>query len=146
MRAWTYADLPKSVKDDRQQQCLADAIYFGARDEGTRAQQAVAQVMLNRVLSQAYPNTICGVVYQRTDWGHCQFDFMCSHKLGVVRDEDAWARAIAVAREATSGRVYLDDIADSTHFRRGTGTAGWASEMKRVGRVGGLTFYRALKG
>lgn len=145
-RAWAYAALPKSVKDDRQQECLANAIYFGARDEGTRAQQAVAQVMLNRVLSPDYPNNICGVVYQRADRSHCQFDFMCVHKRRVVRDEEAWSRAIAVARDATNGRFYLDEIADSTHFRRGSDKSGWASEMKRVGRIGSLTFYRGLKG
>ncbi|MDR3496664.1 MAG: cell wall hydrolase [Ancalomicrobiaceae bacterium] len=145
MRPSAYADLPKSVKDDRQQQCLVDAIYFGAADQGTKAQQAVAQVMLNRVLSRVYPNTICGVVYQRTDRRHCQFDFMCSHHLGVERDEATWRRAVVVAREATAGRVYLDDIADSTHFRSGSDKPDWASQMQRVAKIGGLTFYRAVK-
>ena len=48
----------------RQEKCLAEAVYFEARGEAVRGQIAVAQVVMNRVFSGYYPNTVCGVVFQ----------------------------------------------------------------------------------
>ena len=42
--------------------CLANAVYFEARSEPIRGQMAVAQVVMNRVFSDFYPNDVCGVV------------------------------------------------------------------------------------
>lgn len=59
-------------------QCLAEAIYFEARGEGSRGWQAVAEVIQNRVESRDYPNTICGVVGQGAHRKNgCQFSFNC---------------------------------------------------------------------
>jgi len=49
---------------DKAEKCLAQAIYFEARNEPARGQQAVAQVVLNRVFSPYYPKDVCSVVYQ----------------------------------------------------------------------------------
>src|SRR5262245_39084047 len=49
---------------ERETKCLADAIYHEARSETEAGQMAVAEVVLNRVNSGKYPNSICGVVYQ----------------------------------------------------------------------------------
>ena len=59
------------------------AIYFEARDESIKGQIAVGQVIMTRVRSAYYPNTICGVVYQG-QWNKnaCQFSFACD---GVAR-------------------------------------------------------------
>ena len=48
---------------DKAEKCLAQAIYFEARAEPVRGQQAVAQVVLNRVFSPYYPKDVCSVVY-----------------------------------------------------------------------------------
>ena len=44
--------------------CLAQAVYYEARSEGDAGERAVAQVVLNRVRHPAWPNSVCGVVYQ----------------------------------------------------------------------------------
>src|SRR6202007_2378317 len=49
------------------EKCLADAVYFEARGEPLKGQQAVAQVVMNRVFSGYYPNDVCGVVYQNAN-------------------------------------------------------------------------------
>ena len=43
-------------------QCLARNIHYEARGESRRGQLAVAKVTLNRVESDLFPNSICGVV------------------------------------------------------------------------------------
>src|SRR5262249_33566185 len=63
------------------EKCLADAVYFEARGEPLRGQQAVAQVIMNRVFSGYYPNNVCGVVYQNAHRHlRCQFTFACEGK------------------------------------------------------------------
>ncbi len=44
--------------------CLAEAVYFEARSESFVAQLAVANVILQRVQSERYPDNICDVVRQ----------------------------------------------------------------------------------
>jgi len=59
-------------------QCLAEAVYYEARSEVKSGQMAVAEVVLNRVKSKHYPNTVCGVVYQGAERSTgCQFTFTC---------------------------------------------------------------------
>lgn len=64
--------------------CLARNMYFEARGEGVRGQQAVAFVTMNRVRSARFPDTVCDVVYQarRDSQGRplrhrCQFSWVC---------------------------------------------------------------------
>src|SRR5262245_51695399 len=45
--------------------CLARNVYFEARGEIELGQYAVAEVTMNRKASGLYPNTVCGVVYER---------------------------------------------------------------------------------
>ena len=48
--------------DPAQHACLAKNIYFEARNQSTAGQIAVSHVVMNRVKSSRYPNTICEVV------------------------------------------------------------------------------------
>jgi len=87
----------------REQDCLANAVYFEARGEPIEGQLAVAEVVLNRTRSGRYPGTICAVVTQ--PW---QFSFV---RRGVIppadRGSEAWRRAVAVARIAEAGASRL---------------------------------------
>lgn len=44
---------------------LAHLVYAEARGESYRGQVAVASVVLNRVKSSSFPNTVAGVIYQK---------------------------------------------------------------------------------
>ena len=65
-----------SDNDDEEEQkinplemdCLAKNIYHEARGEGTKGMELVGNVTLNRVESDRYPDTICAVVYQRSQF------------------------------------------------------------------------------
>ena len=59
-----YAELSKSVK--KQIDCLTINIYREAAGEPMAGWIAVAAVTMNRALSGKYPNSLCGVVYQKT--------------------------------------------------------------------------------
>jgi hypothetical protein len=69
---------PKFRSYNKEIECLTAAIYFEARGEPIIGQNMVAQVVLNRVESAYYPDTVCDVVYQNAHRKNaCQFSFAC---------------------------------------------------------------------
>ena len=97
------ADEARFDTADREQDCLANAVYFEARGESLEGQLAVAEVVLNRARSGRYPTTLCAVVTQPA-----QFSFV---RRGVIPPADraceAWRRAVAIARIAQAGERRL---------------------------------------
>jgi spore germination cell wall hydrolase CwlJ-like protein len=129
----------------RHEKCLADAIYFEARGEPARGQMAVAQVILNRVFSGHYPNSVCGVVYQNSHRHRrirCQFSFTCDRVPDRVTEPDAMERARRIAREALDGSFWLNDVGKATHYHARWVYPRWVHEMRRLDRIGVHTFYR----
>jgi len=125
------------------EKCLATAIYFEARDEPVRAQIAVAQVVLNRAFTPYYPNDVCGVVYQNDHRRlACQFTFACDGKSKAIKEPDAWERAERIARDTLDGKLWMPEVAKSTHYHDDWAHPNWVREMKKMDKLGGLIFYR----
>ncbi|WP_237151444.1 cell wall hydrolase [Oryzibacter oryziterrae] len=144
---WAVNPLPASVHEAKQQKCLANAIYFEARGEPYKGQVAVAQVVLNRVKNPAYPDTICGVVYQNKDaYNQCQFSFACDGYRDVVYSQGAYARAEKIAAEVTSGLVWLDDIGTATHYHATYVRPNWAGVFTKKAKIGKHIFYQTIYG
>jgi spore germination cell wall hydrolase CwlJ-like protein len=133
------------VKNDKELRCLAEAVYFEARSEPERGQAAVAQVVLNRVLHDAYPNSVCGVVYQnRHRYLACQFTFACEGKALRTDEAGPWATAQRIAKDVAEGRTYLPGVGNATHYHANYVRPWWARYMQRRERVGRhLFFYEA---
>ena len=145
--AWAASVLPPSVFSAREQQCLASGIYFESRGESVKGQAAVAQVILNRVRNPAYPDTICGVVYQNEDWrNRCQFSFACDNIKDRVNSQRHWKVAREVALAVTAGKIWLKEVGSSTHYHAIYVRPAWARTMKKVGRIGLHVFYRTYGG
>jgi len=125
------------------EKCLAEAVYYEARGEAVRGQIAVAQVVMNRVFSGFYPTTICGVVYQNKH-RHlaCQFTFACDNVRDVIREPEMWERAKRIAKATLDGKLWLPEVAKSTHYHAYWVRPSWANEMKKMYRFGVHTFYR----
>jgi spore germination cell wall hydrolase CwlJ-like protein len=130
----------------QEQRCLAEAIYFEARGEPEAGQVAVAQVVLNRVRSGLYPQTICGVVYQNRRHYACQFSFACRGKPLRVNEPDAWDQAHRIAAEVTSGSTYVSDIGTSTHFHAKYVRPRWARRLEKMDVIGHHIFYKLKPG
>ncbi len=131
-----------------EQKCLADAIYFEARGESREGQMAVAQVVINRVKSSIYPNTICGVVYQnKNEHNRCQFSFACDGISERVTDRLAWRRAEDIARQVLRGSdgAVRAEIGNATHYHATSVSPLWARYMRRVDTIGHHVFYVATR-
>lgn len=145
--SWMETPLPASVFTAREQECLANAVYFEARGESTRGQAAVAQVVLNRVRNPAYPDTICGVVYQNANWRNaCQFSFACDGVKDRILNPFAYRRAKDVAMAVTAGKIFIPEVGSSTHYYAQYVSPGWARAMKRMTKIGLHIFYRTYGG
>ncbi|MGZ9098225.1 MAG: cell wall hydrolase [Brevundimonas sp.] len=122
--------------------CLTQAAYYEARGEGREGMRAVTQVVLNRVRHRAFPNSVCGVVFQgagrRTG---CQFSFTCDGSMRGRVNRAAWDRAREVAASALSGSVHAG-VGTATHFHTTGVSPRWRNALVRVNQVGDHIFYR----
>jgi spore germination cell wall hydrolase CwlJ-like protein len=121
-------------------QCLAVAVYFESRGEPIEGQLAVAQVVMNRVQDRRWPNTICGVVQQRTA-ASCQFSYVCDPRKDQPRDRRSWGIAKAVALIAAGG-AWPDLTNGATHFHATRVNPAWNDIYRRTKTVGTHVFYR----
>lgn len=127
----------------RQRRCLATAIYFEARGEPIQGQLAVAQVVMNRVRSETYPDTICGVVFQG-QWRRrgCQFSFTCDGIADVPRNQTTWELAQRLAARVTDGKVWLAEVGHATHYHATYVRPRWRRQLNRIKKIGRHIFYR----
>ena len=77
--------------------------------KSSKGQEAVAQVVMNRVFSGYYPNDVCGVVYQNAS-RHlaCQFTFACE---GKDLSRDRRARYVGAGQAHRQGHARRQDLA-----------------------------------
>jgi spore germination cell wall hydrolase CwlJ-like protein len=127
----------------RSLQCLAEAIYYEARSESEDGQRAVAQVVLNRLRSPAYPASVCGIVYQgpMRAGGGCQFTFTCDGSLRFAPSGAGWDRARRIAAAALNGSVYAP-VGYATHYHTQQVVPTWAYKLVKAAVVGSHSFYR----
>ena len=123
------------------QTCLAQAVYYEAALEPEAGQRAVAQVVLNRVRHPAYPNTVCGVVYQGYNQRVCQFSFTCDGALLRTPQANLWKRAQAIARDALAGTV-AEQVGTATHYHADYVVPKWAYTLGKITQIGRHIFYR----
>lgn len=122
--------------------CLARAIYFEARSEPKLGQKAVADVVMNRVRDDAYPNTVCGVVYQNHErLNACQFSFACDGRPDTPRPGPSWEKAKEIAKKALDGQRFVEGLEAVRHYHADYVQPRWAGQMKRVKQIGRHVFY-----
>lgn len=121
--------------------CLTQAIYYEAANEPRVGKQAVAQVVLNRLRHPAYPNSVCGVVYQGANERVCQFSFTCDGALLRDPRRDKWLESQSVAREALSGDQ-LSQVGTATHYHADYVVPKWAYTLTKLQVIGSHIFYR----
>jgi spore germination cell wall hydrolase CwlJ-like protein len=122
--------------------CLTAAVYYEAATEPLAGQRAVAQVVLNRVRHPAYPNSVCGVVFEgaRRSTG-CQFSFSCDGSLRRAPMAGHWDRAREVALAALNGYVYAP-VGWATHYHANYVVPYWSSSLVKSANIGMHIFYR----
>jgi hypothetical protein len=133
---------PQQAIDARSLNCLSQAVYYEARGETYQGQVAVAEVVINRLHSKAYPKTVCDVVYQGSDRSiGCQFTFTCDGSIDRRPRGAAWTRAQEIANQVLGGYA-RPMIGRATHYHTNAVDPLWSSGMIETTRIGSHIFYR----
>lgn len=137
------ADTAQREDRSRAERCLANAIAYEAGHESTEGKQAVAEVILNRARAKAYPDTVCGVVFEgSTRRTGCQFTFTCDGSLKRRLSSRVMTAAYEVAVAALDGRN-PSRAAGATHYHADYVFPYWAPSLRRITKLGAHIFYRA---
>ncbi len=119
----------------RELNCLAGAIYFESRSEPLAGQLAVGRVIVARSKSGRFPNSYCGVVFQRS-----QFSFVRGGGMpAIAKASRQWKNAAAIARIAHEG-TWKSPAEGALFFHAAYVSPGW--HLTRVARVENHVFYR----
>ena len=137
--------------------CLARNMYFEARSEGTAGAIAVSAVVFNRVLSDKYPNSICGVIEEAklSQWWlkekglkkpikhMCQFSWYCDGLSDEIKDTKTYHQLYTLAKELFEKEDVIIDITDGATFYHATYVnPKWAKYKERTVKIGSHIFYR----
>lgn len=139
-------DVAVEANHDKQLMCLAQNIYYEAGMEPFRGKVAVAQVTINRSEQGNFPNTICGVVHQRTQIAGktvCQFSWNCN-PVGKVRYlSEAWQESLLVAEQVLYQQLRMESLNEALYFHAVHINPHWG--LERVARIGNHVFYKRDK-
>ena len=120
----------------QQLQCMASAIYFEAGHEKLTGQLAVGRVIVERSRSGRFPDSYCGVVYQRA-----QFSFVHGNAMPTIKTNSAaWRNSVAMARIAHEGS-WQSPAEGALFFHSVHVSPNWAHRT-RVARIDNHIFYR----
>ena len=141
-----------------QEFCMARNIFFESSIDNHAGMSAVADVVLNRVRDNRYPNTVCEVVHQgkqKPSWKDpskmvmvrhkCQFSWYCDGKADdIPLGSENWVRAQMVAWEIMHEGRFRGISEGATHYHATYVSPSWATShgMDLVGRIGLHIFYR----
>lgn len=105
-----WRDISQVTFEENDRYLLANLIYCEAGGEPYEGQVAVGAVVINRVLSARYPDTITGVIYQRS-----QFSPAGSGRLAIALAQNkATSSCYAAADEAMRG---VTNVGTCVYFR-----------------------------
>jgi N-acetylmuramoyl-L-alanine amidase len=134
----TYQDERRSLT------CLALNIYHEARGEPEAGQYAVAEVTMNRVASRFYPDTVCGVVYEKR-WDALRqryvgaFSWTEFDSVPPPKDVE-WQRAQEIAEEIYYRRR-APVLAGALFYHANYIKPSWSLDKQPVARIGRHIFY-----
>lgn len=142
LRTYDASHFESAADFSRELNCLAEAIYYEARSERFVGQLAVAQVVMNRVRHSAWPDTLCGVVYEGSERRTgCQFTFTCDGSLYREPYGRGWIRSQLVAEHAYLG-FGRDVTRRATHYHTVAVDPYWNDSLVHTRTIGTHIFYR----
>ena len=130
----------------QQLNCLTEAIYFEARGESLSGQLAVGNVIMNRVASPTFPNTICEVVHQGKQINgkmvrhKCQFSYYCDGKREDYDDREAYIISSKVAMDVIFEPS--SEMQNALYYHTIFIEPFWSHSKEYLGSIGNHDFYK----
>ena len=130
--------------------CLALNVYHEARDQPFIGQVAVAQVVMNRVRDDRYPDNVCDVVMHGPTYSwkpdfpvrhRCQFSWYCDGLSDEPKNQNEFERAQDNAIIVLNG--WTEGMFDgATHYHADNVLPNWAAYKTFIVKINSHIFYR----
>ena len=136
--------------------CIAQNIYWEARNQPAKGMIGVALVTRNRVMDVRFPHSYCEVIEQgptRKSWRdpnmeypirhRCQFSWYCDGKSDDIpnHDRDVYQFALSIAY-----KIYFGELRDftngATHYHATYVSPDWKESKTKTLRIADHIFYR----
>ena len=125
--------------------CLARSIYWEAKGAQPADMEAVANVVMNRLGHEGFPNTVCKVVKQGSERKACQFSWWCDGHPDRVVEDDRYAIAKEVARKALNQQL-VDRTHGALYFHNRHVKPNWARQYIMTTETREFLFYKPPAG
>ena len=127
------------LHSEKDEACLARNIYYEAGIENENGKMAVAQVTLNRLRTGRWGNTICGVVYAKS-----QFSWTLKKKLKKPTGQ-AWNDSRWVAHRVLNRGDQVLSLKAAQFYHANYVSPKWVAKDARIAQVGTHIFYSKAK-
>ena len=118
---------------ESEMKCLSLNAYFESKGESDAGMLAVIHTTLNRVKDARFPKTICGVVYQKSQ-------YVWTKHNPKIKEKEQYERAKRLVQEVVEGK-HKDNTRNALYFnslhQRPKGTVCTV-------RIGGHSFYKPV--
>ncbi|MBV4491768.1 cell wall hydrolase [Pseudomonas oryzicola] len=121
--------------------CLARTVYWEAKGADAEDMAAVASVVLNRLGSEGFPDTICGVVKQGVESKACQFSWWCDGRPDQVEEPQRYGIAKEIARKALNQQL-KDTTGGALYFHDRNVRPDWAKAYRKTAQTRHFLFYK----
>ena len=137
----TIDSFPKP-RPTSEMKCLAEAIYFEARGEALEGQYAVGEVIINRVLSKDFPNSVCGVISEGANkLNACQFSYNCDGKLETITEKKIYERILKLSQMLLEpSAMFL--TGGATFYHSKLVSPSWSKKFIKTNEIGNHVFYK----
>lgn len=122
----------------KERDCMIEALYFEGRGESERGIALIGQVILNRVESKSFPDTICGVVKQKRGEVY-QFSYLSQKNL-EMKDLKALEKVTRIASKVLDG--HYQHLTRTKFYKRCDKKSSFFDTLEYRGREQSHCFYQ----
>ena len=115
-------------------ECLSKAAYHEAKGESDKGMLAVIHTTLNRVKDTRFPKTVCGVVYQKSQYSWTKYN-------PKVKEQEQYARAERLAKEVIAGK-HKDNTQGALYFVHVKINRNWLEKLTYTCTIGNHKFFK----
>ncbi|NDB64833.1 MAG: cell wall hydrolase [Euryarchaeota archaeon] len=133
-------------------ECLTTNLYHEARNEPIIGQMAVNFVVFNRVKSEDFPDSICGVTLQARSYkengepvkNSCQFSWYCDGKADEIKNIKKYNQLYQLSYNMFYNANKLDDVTEGAlYYHADYVNPKWSRVHEKVVQIDTHIFYRA---
>lgn len=118
----------------QQLECLSKAAYFESKGESDAGMLAVIHTTLNRVKDARFPNTICGVVHQKSQFSWTKYN-------PKIKEKEQYERAKRLSQEAVAGK-HKDNTKGALYFVHVKINRNWLEKLTYTCTIGNHKFFK----